>query len=475
MLANSTSYGIYGQMDRREGAQLTTVRCRGLDRNPYECKVQNPEVPGEFCFPPLASLITGGARLMLGLLEKCVTTLGGTYAMEDTDSMAIVATQKGGPVACNGGHLQLPNGNSAIKALSWIQVRKIVKRFESLNPYDRSAIPGSILKIEDCNFDSKTRKQRQIWCLAISAKRYALFLKNKSNRRVLLRKGQNSDENQWSEHGLGHLLNPTDLESDDREWIAEVWRWIIEGCPGRREPLPFVELPAIGKLSISSPALLNPLSGLNKRKTYPRQIKPFNFLLACHINPFGHPIGSDPEHFHLISQYQVDPKLWASTEWIDQYSGKTYRITTSQEFQDRRTAWVKTYGDVVEEYAHHPEAKCADKDGNPADQSTIGLLFRRHVRIGEIVPIGKESNSLEEVDAGLMHSADQVYTVYPDPSRDSWTRKIVPWLRSMPLSVLVKNTSLSRRMLIKARRGQVRPHPRNERILIMLFERIKPK
>ncbi len=260
--------------------------------------------------------------------------------MEDTDSMAIVATQKGGPVACNGGHLQLPNGNSAIKALSWIQVRKIVKRFESLNPYDRSTITGSILKIEDCNFDSKTRKQRQIWCLAISAKRYALFLKNKSNRRVLLRKGQNSDRDQWSEHGLGHLLNPTDLESDDREWIAEVWRWIIEGCPGRREPLPFVELPAIRKPSISSPALLNPLSGLNKRKTYPRQIKPFNFLLACHINPFGHPIGSDPEHFHLISQYQVDPKLWASTEWIDQYSGKTYRITTSQEFQDRRTAWV---------------------------------------------------------------------------------------------------------------------------------------
>ena len=31
-------------------------------------------------------------------------------------------------------------------------------------------------------------------------------------------------------------------------------------------------------------------------------------------------------------------------------------------------------------------------------------MFRRHVRIGEITFIGKESNKLEEVDAGLIHS-----------------------------------------------------------------------
>ena len=40
---------------------------------------------------------------MLALLERCVTDLGGTYAMEDTDSMAIVATQRGGLIECPGG------------------------------------------------------------------------------------------------------------------------------------------------------------------------------------------------------------------------------------------------------------------------------------------------------------------------------------------------------------------------------------
>jgi hypothetical protein len=406
---------------------------------------------------------------MLGLLEKCVTDKGGTHAMEDTDSMAIVATRMGGLVPCESGPFKLPDGTSAIKALSWAQVRQIVNRFANLNPYDRSAVSGSILKVEDCNFDPKTKRQREVWCYAISAKRYALFVKDKSGRPALLREEVNCEEDHWSEHGLGHLLNPSDIDKDDRKWIAEVWQWIIEGCSAKRKPIPFAKLPAIGRLTVSSPALLNPLTSLNARKAYVQRIKPFNFLLACHINPFGHPIGSDLEHFHLISQYQVDPKMWASTEWIDQYSGKTYRITTNQEFQDRRTAWIKTYGDVVTEYAHHPESKCADKDGDPADQATIGLLFRRHVRIGEIVPIGKESNSLEEVDAGMLHSSSDVYTVYPERSRDFWTREIVPKLRKVPLSVIVRETGFSRRMVIKARNGAVRPHPRNQGILIRVL------
>ncbi|MBV8282829.1 MAG: hypothetical protein JO347_12325, partial [Candidatus Eremiobacteraeota bacterium] len=211
VLANSTSYGIYGQMDRRENGDKKLVKCHGIDADPYTCSVANVEIPGEFCFPPLASLITGAARLMLALLEKCVTDLGGTYAMEDTDSMAIVATKRGGLVPCPGGSFNLRNGSKAIKAITWAQVENIAKRFEALNPYDRDSVPGSILKIEDDNFDPTTKKQRQIWCVAISAKRYALFLKDKSNTPSLLRKGQNSKDNHWSEHGLGHLLNPADL------------------------------------------------------------------------------------------------------------------------------------------------------------------------------------------------------------------------------------------------------------------------
>jgi hypothetical protein len=167
VLANATSYGIYAEMLREDKSGPVTVQCYGLDASPFSCKVRGAEVAGEFCFPPFASLITGGARLMLALLEKCVTDLGGTYAMEDTDSMAIVATEHGGLVDCPVGYHRKKNGDAAVRALSWKQVAGTAERFKLLSPYDKSAVPGSILKIEDDNFCPKTGKQRQIWCYAI--------------------------------------------------------------------------------------------------------------------------------------------------------------------------------------------------------------------------------------------------------------------------------------------------------------------
>jgi hypothetical protein len=53
-----------------------------------------------------------------------------------------------------------------------------------------------------------------------------------------------------------------------------------------------------------------------------------------------------------------------------------------------------------------------------AQRQTLGLLERRHVKIDQIKCIGKESNSLEDVDAGLVHSEKNTYTEYVDPKRD---------------------------------------------------------
>jgi hypothetical protein len=106
-------------MNRHEAKESVRVQCYGIDSNPFSTLATNPEIPGEFCSPLLASLITGGGRLMLALLEKCVTDLGGTYAMEDTDSMAIVANEHGGLVECPGGPYQTRKGAAAIKALSF--------------------------------------------------------------------------------------------------------------------------------------------------------------------------------------------------------------------------------------------------------------------------------------------------------------------------------------------------------------------
>jgi len=128
IMANSGSYGIYAQLDRIDLSEKEALTAYGLD-GPFQAVTNIFESPGEFYFPPLAALNTSGARLMLMLLERCVSDAGGSYALCDTDSMAI--------------------------ALPMRTVKQIVKRFEALNPYDRSIVPGSILKIEEENFDSE--------------------------------------------------------------------------------------------------------------------------------------------------------------------------------------------------------------------------------------------------------------------------------------------------------------------------------
>jgi hypothetical protein len=457
VLANAASYGIYAEMNRQESEEKVKVKCHGIDEEPFRCSVRHPDVPGEYCFPPLASLITGAARLMLALLEHSVCTPGGTYAMEDTDSMAIVATERGGKIPCAG---------SAINALSWEQVTEISERFAALNPYDQRAVPGSILKLEDDNFDPVSKRPREICCWAISAKRYALFIHDQNGFPILLSQGVNNPQDGWSEHGLGHLLNPTDLKNDDRDWIRQTWLSMIRKTFGLPlDALPFERLPAVGRITVSSPAVVRPLASLNKGKQYGDQIKPFNFLLSCHMKQLGHPVGTDSERFHLIAPYELDPSQWLRKDWIDQYSGQRYRVTTSGHHGNRTSARVKSYGEVLVEYEFHPEAKCADGNGNACGKQTIGLLQRRHVEVAHIKYIGKESNSLEDVEAGLIHSAENVYTEYVDPRRDEWQTVILPVLKKMPLVDLVKLSRLARSTLIEIRAGRSRPHRKNRELL----------
>jgi hypothetical protein len=300
-----------------------------------------------------------------------------------------------------------------------------------------------------------------------------LFLKDRNGIPALLRSGTNNNQDRWSEHGLGHLLNPTDPESEDRDWIAQAWLSIVRRALGLpTEALPFAERPAVGRITVSSPAVMRPLAGFNEGKPYASQIKPFNFLLSCHVQKMGHPVGVDPERFHLIAPYETDSRQWLKMRWIDQYTGKEYRIATGDDHGGRKTARVKTYGEVLREYEYHAESKCADADGNTCDKQTIGLLQRRHVRIDLIKYIGKESNALEDVEAGLIHSENGVYTEYIDTHRDEWAMVILPALKKVPLPELVKESGLSRSALFEVLAGRSRPHRANREKLATIARRL---
>ncbi|MGH2842249.1 MAG: DNA polymerase, partial [Solirubrobacteraceae bacterium] len=255
--ANAASYGIYAEMTRRElpAGQRQDVTVHGLDDDPFPASVSAPEQPGRLSFPPMAATITAAARLMLAILETLVTEQGGIWAFCDTDSMAVVSTQNGGLVPCPGGPEQDHDGRECVRALPLAQVDQIVSKFEALNPYDRSIVPGSVLEIEEENHDldladpehERVLKdtRRQLHCYAISAKHYALDNLTEDGQPILRKTAEDPDDQhdgpadddepddvldglrKHSEHGLGHLLNPTDPESQSRHWIAETWRHIL--------------------------------------------------------------------------------------------------------------------------------------------------------------------------------------------------------------------------------------------------------
>jgi hypothetical protein len=166
------------------------------------------EKPGPWFFPPLASLITAGGRLLLAMTETCVEEKKGTYLFCDTDSLAIVASKKGGL-------LRIP-GSRGVRILSWAEVQIIVDKFSALNPYDRKIVKGSILNLVDANYvDSNPKnRQRQLYGYGIAAKRYALYEKAGRNDITII---------DPKAHGIGFLYPPKDSPKD---WKEDVPQWI---------------------------------------------------------------------------------------------------------------------------------------------------------------------------------------------------------------------------------------------------------
>ena len=58
-------------------------------------------------------------------------------------------------------------------------------------------------------------------------------------------------------------------------------------------------------------------------------LKPFNFLLTCHVKAFGHPHGTDPTRFHLIAPYEPQRGLMAPMAWHASRRMGTYSRNTN--------------------------------------------------------------------------------------------------------------------------------------------------
>lgn len=368
---------------------------------------------------------------MLTLLEHSVTNEGGTYAFCDTDSMAIVATQQGGTlIPCPGGSHRTPAGDDAIRALSWKQVDQIIEQFSRLNPYNPGLVPGSILQTEEENYDPDGRQQ-EVRCYAISSKRYRLAT---------------TDGNiiKCSQHGLGHLLNP----APGTKWIDDAWTWLTD--PTTPEP-DWLELPALSKITITSPDSLHWFAHLNRGKTYADQIKPWNFLLVAYPDPFN------PTTSHPVAPYSPDPTTWTTLPWLDRHTGNPVTITTRPHDGHHQPATrVRTYRDILTAYQHHPETKALAPDHTPVTGTTRGLLQRRPIRaLPTPTYIGKEANDLHQRSHGLATETDTqaIYT----SNADTWSTLYVPALQTLTAATIADATGVNLRTIQRARAGTHTP------------------
>ncbi len=84
VLLNSTSYGIFVQLDVEDKPSDLSVY--GTKRFETSGKY---EAPGEFFDPTIGCLITGHSRLALGVTETILARRGVVHAYCDTDSMFV--------------------------------------------------------------------------------------------------------------------------------------------------------------------------------------------------------------------------------------------------------------------------------------------------------------------------------------------------------------------------------------------------
>jgi len=386
VVGNAGSYGLFVQVDPETQQKPKNVRVYSGERS-FSQPSRYVEKAGPWYFPPVASLITSGGRLLLAMLERCIQHADGSYLFCDTDSMCIVGSAKGGEVHCIGGTKEL-DGMEAIRALSFDEIKSLANRFNRLNPYDPECV-RDILKIEDINFtDSDPSKPpRQLFGYAIAAKRYALYAETKNDISVVKASG----------HGLGYLFAPKknkryeksdgETEADDEVpvWVVEAWEWLIRRELKLKGKSPtWLNLPAMMRMNMTSPNVM--------RHNRPDWLAPFNFFLFPLISDLGgYPPGLDRTTFNFIVPFEPDRRKWKTLEGINLWDERIYRIAMRPDGR-RNTVVPESLRIILSQYLRHPEVKSLAPDGTACVGSTHGLLGRTSIVAGDIVPVGKETD-----------------------------------------------------------------------------------
>jgi len=380
VFANSI-YGFFVEINPEPTPQRKPVRVHvysGEESFEPAKRFEVAEKQGRWYAPYLASLITSGGRLLLGMLEKCVIDANGVYAWADTDALAIVSSENGGSLA------HVPGCEKA-RILPWTEVTKIVDRFTTLNPYSFS---GSILNLVDENYvdGDPDKPRRQLLGFSISAKRYVAYQRTREQITIIDPKA----------HGLGYLYPPADSpkgwddEHDAPKWIYEFWECLLRiALSLKRNDPSWLKRPQMMRMAVTTQNVL-------KRLHQWEGFRPYNFFLLPILANCGYPANVEPGYFTLVAPFESDQHKWIDSECIniaDSNDTRKYELTTdfkSPEYGE--WAVVDIFENLLYRYLQHPEAKSLAPDGGPCKGDTCGLLGRAHIIAGRHRRIGKESD-----------------------------------------------------------------------------------
>ena len=448
LLANSTSYGIFAEMNVQSYDRPRSVSCFGMEKADFGTDTKSIEEPGTHFHPLLATLITGAARLMLATAERLAEDNGIGWALCDTDSLALAR----------------PDGMADEEFLE--RAIKVTKWFDALSPYN-DAKP--LFKIEDHNYRLDQGKvvpgvHEPLYALAISAKRYVLFNLDHAGKPII-RKAL--------AHGLGHWLAPyTDENAPasipapamplseigcDR-WHHDLWYQIIlaelEGHPDRVDysMLPDLDQPAASRYAASTSALLHWFDKFNADRPYPDQVKAFNFMLAFQVSKSAlyeaAATGDIDAEFlddgvpAVVAPYDSDRKR-AASRCFDRRTGRPVPVTI-----------LATYGEAISDYHLHSESKFEN-----GELFARGVTRRRHVQAVAVEYIGKEANRWEEqFFLGAAPEAQIEYGNSP-AARKAILKVIKRAARKFGMTALADAAQLSRQQLttLIGKKGNPRP------------------
>ena len=394
LLANSTSYGIFAEMNVQSYVRPRDVVLHGMEDAPFGTNSKSVEEAGTHFHPLLATLITGAARLMLGTAECLASDNGIGWALCDTDSLALAR----------------PDGMADDEFLA--RAQHVTDWFDALSPYDDDK---PLFKVEDQNYRLENGQlladqHEPLYVIAISAKRYVLFNMGPDGKPII-RKALS--------HGLGHLLPPyQDDEAPSQiptptlytdnlgkklkftaigvdRWQYDFWYQIIvaelEGHPDQIDLsiLKHLDRKAASRYSASTSELLRWYGAFNKGKPYAEQVKAFNFMLAYQL--------SRSAYYAAIAQGDVEAEAYDDNlpAVVAPYDSDP-QAALAKAF-DRRTGTpvpasiLASYRDALARYHLHSESKF--DNGELFDR---GVTERLHVEAIDVEYIGKEANRWEE-------------------------------------------------------------------------------